>query len=384
MAALQPQQAPAPERGRSVRIRRLVVLLLILLLVGGSYGGYQLGRAASPMNAWDPVWLRAKLNRPLDHTVPNKGFQVAGYYVDYSQSSYDSFRAHAQSLDQVISFSYSLTAAGDVAGKDPTAVLGIAPPAKRILLFDNIDASGNFSGPLARTLLSKPDAQDHAVASVAAKLSSMDAAGAEIDFEDIAPELRPQLTQFMTKLATQLHKDGRTLSIAVPAKMGDNPTSSWSGAFDYAALGSTVDHLMIMAYDEHYRTGDPGPVASLPWVEGVIRYAITVMPTKKIVLGVPLYGYDWGPKGGVAVGDSTAAQLAQKAGAKVEWDAKAGENRLTYTADDGQQHVVYYPDARSLQAKLQLANHYELQGIALWRLGFEQEADWSALPPRAP
>jgi spore germination protein len=391
VAQQQPQPGSQPEkRSRPKRrgIWRLLVWLVVLGLIGGgTYGGYRLGQEIRPVEIWDPVWLRAKLGRPLDHTVARPGLKIAGYYVDYDQDSYLTLRDRSPWLDYVISFSYAITAEGDVVGRDPQELLGISPPAKRILLFSNIDqAAGGFSGAIARSVLTQPAVQEKAIAGIIAKLEALDAAGMELDFEDIAPDLRPQLSAFVAKLTAAVHETGRTVSMAVPAKLSDDPENSWSGAFDYAALGSTVDSLMLMAYDEHYRLGDPGPVASLAWTENVIRYAMTVMPTQKIVLGVPLYGYDWkAPGEGEAFGLHSVAARVNMPGAKVEWVEEVGENKLTYTASDGSQHVAWYPDQRSLAAKRKLAEFYRLQGIALWRLGFETPEEWSVLPDqRAP
>ena len=40
---------------------------------------------------------------------------------------------------------------------------------------------------------------------------------------------------------------------------------------DYTKLAEHADYLMIMSYDEHYETGNPGPIASLGFVEKSIN-----------------------------------------------------------------------------------------------------------------
>ena len=51
-----------------------------------------------------------------------------------------------------------------------------------------------------------------------------------------------------------------------------------------------------MAYDEHWSSSTPGPVASLPWCERVGAYAISTIPVEKLVMGVPFYGRAWQDK----------------------------------------------------------------------------------------
>ena len=50
-----------------------------------------------------------------------------------------------------------------------------------------------------------------------------------------------------------------------------------------------VDYLMIMTYDEHYESGEEGPVASIDFVEKSIIYALDRVDASKIVLGIPFF-----------------------------------------------------------------------------------------------
>lgn len=363
---------PAPGRARPRRGSRLLAALLILIgLSAAAVGGFYVGVASHEVPIWDPLWMRAYLGQPLDTSLPQAGPWVAGYYVDYDQASLRTLEIRAPHLDQVISFSYNVLADGRITGRDPEILRGITSPGKLVLLFLN----DKFSPQVANDLLQSPEARQNAIAGILAKVERFDAAGVQIDFEGVPPARRADLTAFIAELAAALGPRGRTLSMAVPAKTHDNPNNSWNGAFDYEALARHLDYLYIMAYDEHWRGGEPGPVASLPWVEQVVRYAISVMPTSKVLLGVPGYGYDWGPDGGRAFGSKYMVQRLARLGAESQWDPIMGEVVARYT-QDGQTHVVWYPDERSLAAKLRLARLYNLKGIALWRLGFESDEAW--------
>ena len=54
-----------------------------------------------------------------------------------------------------------------------------------------------------------------------------------------------------------------------------------------------ADQVRIMGYNYHWETSAPGPTAPIGWVRGVLSYATRQMPASKVVLGVPLFGYDW-------------------------------------------------------------------------------------------
>ncbi|MGE5590908.1 MAG: glycosyl hydrolase family 18 protein [Bacillota bacterium] len=395
---LQPSPYPPRKRGRSRSRAWLTAVLILILAAGAAFGGYQLGAARTAVPVWDPVWLRGYFDRPVDTSGPGQGFWVAGYWVDYDLESLRTLQQRSPHLDQVIAFSYGFAPDGSLQGKDPYVLRGVVARPKRILLFANL-TDNDFSVDTVRLLLTDPAAQARSQQAMVAKAQEYGAAGIQLDFEGVPKELRSELTSYVRELATATRAQGLTLSMAVPAKVADSPNSDWSGAFDYPALGAILDEMYIMAYDEHYRLGPPGPVASLPWTERVIRYAISVVPTKKIVLGIPGYGYDWttssrptsggeadeGAAGGGAgrtgartVTGRSADRLLSQAQAQVAWDPTMGENVAVYGSAD-QSHTVWFPDQRSLQAKLGLARQYNLKGVALWRLGLEPLTYWEPM-----
>ena len=51
--------------------------------------------------------------------------------------------------------------------------------------------------------------------------------------------------------------------------------------------------MFIMAYDFHHAGSEPGPVAPITDVRRTVEFAIRYVPRRKIIIGVPLYGYDW-------------------------------------------------------------------------------------------
>ncbi|MFZ5817378.1 MAG: glycosyl hydrolase family 18 protein [Bacillota bacterium] len=374
-----PQRAPAPPR----RPRRFLgFMLLLLLLASVGLGGYFLGQRTAPLPLWDELWFRAYTNRPLDRSAPGDGFWVTGYYVDYDRSSLESVKLNAGHMDQVVIFGYGFDRQGNVQGKEQHLVRGITAQAKRILLFGNL-TNGAFDRETAHAILTDRAVQDRAILGILEKADQLGVAGVQIDFENIADGDREAYTAFLRRLKEMLRSRNMSLSIAAAAKTADTRTG-WGGATDYAAIGQIVDHFYIMAYDEHWRGGEPGPVASLGWVEKVIRYATGVMPAQKIILGVPFYGYDWTAEPGKGTGTNKAygaaamARRMEQLGARVIWDPVAGENKATFRTADGDR-IAWYPDERSLDAKLRLAYQYNLKGIAIWRVGFEPDEWWHRL-----
>ena len=49
-----------------------------------------------------------------------------------------------------------------------------------------------------------------------------------------------------------------------------------------------------------------------------------------------------------------------------------------FLTDEGER-IAWYPDERSLDAKLRLAYQYNLKGVAVWRVGLEPDEWWHRL-----
>ncbi|HYF78346.1 MAG TPA: glycosyl hydrolase family 18 protein [Symbiobacteriaceae bacterium] len=371
-----------PGRSRPTWPRWVVAAALIASLGIATAGGFALGKRFAPANLLDPLWLRAYLDRPLDHGGPGAGFWVSGYYVDYDAGSLEVVKTRSTHMDQVVVFGYGFDQEGNLEGKETQLVKGLVAKSKRIILFGNL-TDGGFNEDTAHAILTDPAVQNRAVENLIAKATDLDAGGVQIDFENIPPTDRDAYTAFLKRLKGELQPLGMTLSIAAAAKTSDTRTG-WGGATDYAAIGQIVDQFYIMAYDEHWRGGEPGPVASLTWTEKVVRYATGVMPAQKIVLGVPFYGYEWavnpeeGTKNNKAYSFSTMSRRVGEMGGTAKWDPVSGENVATFKVN-GSDRVAWWPDERSLEAKLKLAYQYNLKGIAAWRLGFEKDDWWEGL-----
>ena len=62
-------------------------------------------------------------------------------------------------------------------------------------------------------------------------------------------------------------------------------------------ISKIADRVLVMAYDQHWSTSKPGPVASLTWCREVAAYASKNIPKSKLIMGLPLYGREWGDQG---------------------------------------------------------------------------------------
>jgi len=198
--------------------------------------------------------------------------------------------------------------------------------------------------------------------------------GVQIDFEVMRVEERSAYLSFLSEIKRKLPKT-KILSVAVPAR-----TRVMDDAFPYASLAKIADRVIIMAYDEHYRAGPPGPVASIGWCKRVCQFAKTKIPAHKLIMGLPLYGRLW-QKEAVARAlkypDTLALWQSEKPMVKRETgEIPYFEFKKTINA------VVYFEDMKSLTEKLSLYQQQGITGVGFWRMGQGPSALWTLLAIR--
>jgi spore germination protein len=296
---------------------------------------------------------------------------VLGYFYDAPNDPHAVafLKPYLPVLSGIIPFWYTIAANGAVSGQANPAVIDLAVTHHlyTFALVTNMDGASVFS-----PLLASPAAESRAIDNMLALVEVNGFDGINLDFEGIAPGDRSRFTDFVRRLSRVFHAHGYYVTLSVPAETADNPSDSWTGAYDYPALGRYVDLMIVMAYDQHNENSAPGPVASTAWVTAVLKYAVSVVPASKLILGIPGYGYDWSPGGNQALSWYQAEQLAHQFG-------KSGANGHFVYMSGGQVHTVYFENTATFLQKMHLVTGFEIRGLALWRLGIEDPKIWGYL-----
>jgi spore germination protein len=113
-------------------------------------------------------------------------------------------------------------------------------------------------------------------------------------------------------------------------------------------------------------------------VERVINYAMKYFPPSKIIIGIAGYGYDWSSFSGKAKNYNAIHSMVNKHKIVPKWHSVYRVPYFTYKSW-GVKHEVWYENSHSTAAKLSLIRKYDLRGVALWRLGYEDPAIWKVI-----
>jgi len=192
--------------------------------------------------------------------------------------------------------------------------------------------------------------------------------GLQIDFEYVPQRDGEVFLSFLAELRAGLGQ--KFFSIALPART--RPLQN--DVYDYARIKPLVDRILVMAYDEHWSTSEPGPIASMGWCQRVAKYAIDTIGPEKLIMGLPFYGRSWGninPNRAYIYSGIEVIILEQKI---EKPDREYGIPTFKY--ETPLSVTVYYEDEYSLSARLEMYKKLGVTRAGFWRLGQETQAFW--------
>ncbi|APH06757.1 glycosyl hydrolase family 18 protein [Bacillus weihaiensis] len=242
-----------------------------------------------------------------------------------------------------------------------------------------------FSDELGRIILTNTEIQNKLLDNIVKTAKKYGFRDIHFDMEYLRPQDREAYNQFLRKAKQRFSKEGWLLSTALAPKTSADQKGRWYEAHDYKAHGEIVDFVVIMTYEWGYSAGPPLAVSPIGPVREVLEYAISEMPSRKIMMGQNLYGYDWtlpfvpGGQYAKAVSPQQAIQLASNNNVAIQYDQKSQAPHFNYTDENGKEHKVWFEDARSIQAKFDLIKELDLRGISYWKLGLAFPQNWLLL-----
>ncbi|MGM0847350.1 MAG: LysM peptidoglycan-binding domain-containing protein [Bacillota bacterium] len=240
---------------------------------------------------------------------------------------------------------------------------------------------GQFSDEVGRILLNDQNIQNKFLDNVVATAKKYGFRDIHFDFEYLRPEDREAYNQLLRKAKARFSQEGWLLSTALAPKTSADQKGKWYEAHDYKAHGEIVDFVVIMTYEWGYSGGPAMAVSPIGPVREVLEYAISEMPASKIMMGQNLYGYDWTlpyEQGDVAkaVSPQRAIEIAAENNVPIQYDTEAQAPFFTYQDGEGNQHEVWFEDARSIQAKFDMMKELGLRGMSYWKLGLPFPQNW--------
>ena len=311
----------------------------------------------------------------VNNTMPC-GIRSA-FYITWNENSFVSLQRNIHKLNLVIPEWMFIDPKTDtlITTIDPrgyavmkTAGVNIMP-----MLSNFFPGDKDFHGESVHAIITDRQKRERLIRSVIAVLEKNQFQGINVDFEDLKEKTDEGFIAFQKELYERLHAKGFLVTQDVVPFNED---------YDYKALSAHNDYIFIMAYDEFSAGTKPGPIAEQKWIEAAVDGAVKKIPSEKIILGLGAYGYDWpkmdepDPKEVNVLTYQTALSTAKDVQAHIDFDDDSYNLHFSYADDEGIPHEVFFTDAATTFNAMRFATESQLGGVALWRLGSEDDRTW--------
>lgn len=261
----------------------------------------------------------------------------------------------------------------------------------------------SFNRSYSEAVLTNSDTADRIVQEIVDMVQQYGIDGLNIDFENLSPELKDPYSIFVEKAVAALHAVNVDVSVDITKKISTTN-------YDRTRLAQAVDYVMLMSYDEHWSSCNyNGPVASIGWVEDAVNITLEEVPKEKLLLGIPLYAYDWALNPNVENPDpnnmdhydrpsrcrafymdelqtlETEGRAVLKNGNELVvktwltepvWLDSTGTMYMKFIDTADSIHEIWYENPQSIGLKLDLIDKYNLAGACSWQYVFANDAIW--------
>ena len=318
--------------------------------------------------------MRAPVVKPAPAERREKPLTI-GFYANWDDGAFASLRNNIQNLDWVVAnWLYLLGDEMELEVRLDDKALELIrhqKPGTTILAMIQNSTKYEWNGAGLARLLADPAKRKARIDGIVKFVETNGLQGVTVDFEQFPDTAHRDVLTFIAELREAFKPHHWLVTVAAPF---DDP--SWN----YKAYAKLCDFLILMGYDEHWASGDPGPVASQAWFSTRLARRMQDLDPARTVVAVGNYGYDWteGRKG-VDITFQEIMLIARDVKSTIEFDADMLNPRYSY-ADGGRTHRVWFLDAVTAYNHLRAADRYRPAGYALWRLGAEDPSIWSVLP----
>ena len=299
------------------------------------------------------------------------------FYVNDDPDSYASLQQHAAQITHVCpEWMTVIDGMGDLQIDSDSRVSKLAATKGITLMPLLTNLVGDTWQPEAIENLAHgpPKRQDRFIQDVLGVLRNAKAAGVVVDWQQIDPAYKKDLTAFIDKFADALHDDNKELWLCVqPGQELDY--------IDIDALSDNIDRFVAMLFDETSETDPPGPLASRSWFEGWLHVLLEGSDAKQWIIAIGSYGYDWPIGGKKAELISFSEAMSRANDAEIESVDVQGPSYSPYFyfEDEDAEHGVWFLDAVTFLNQLREVRDEKAGGFAVYRLGSEDPAIWDAL-----
>lgn len=279
---------------------------------------------------------------------------------------------------------YTATRGGNIITYlDDTQIVKIAKEygVMPLLLLTTLTVRGEANIGIEFDLLLNEDFQNTYIENLLNIIRQKGYQGVNISFQYISVSNIYLYNAFFTLISNRLNSEGYYVFVTInPNIDNDNGTVNFERV-DYSILNEFAQNIIFMNYQWAININPPAPISSIYNMDVFINYVTGFISPDKIIIGIPTIGYDWelpffpGFSSINSISFDGAINLAREHNAIIQFDEISQTPYYIYY-DNQVQHVVWFIDARSINALLDLVVKYNLHGAGIWNITLYNPQLW--------
>jgi spore germination protein len=320
----------------------------------------------------------------INYIKDNEAIEVNGYAFSYI--NVETLRKTLPLLTYITILGYQMTATGDITVPNDTLAIEIAREygVVPLMMCSTINVQGVGEYETSHILFTDKSIQENYINNIIQVLKDHNLSGINFGCQFVLKEDLQNYINLMAEVKLRLQKEGYLVFITlIPSTFGFVPDSDNDSTYFYQ-IGQIADRVILISYQWACSNIPLVEQTTVKFLDKYVQYAITQIPSNKILLGITRVGYDWKAPytdtncNATLLTNTSALDSAYNLGVDILFDEETQTPYFYYTSG-GIEHFVWFKDAKTIISILDLINKYHLRGISVWSIMDFGPATWTVI-----
>jgi spore germination protein len=295
------------------------------------------------------------------------------------------------SLTYMSVFNYTTIEKGEIVEyQDDTEIIKVAKDYGVIplMMLTTLTPSGAANIETAYSILLNEEYQEETINNFIEIIKRKGYQGINIIFSYLNEENQLLYQSFVQRIYDRIQSEGFLFFITINFNMQIVETKLQLEQIDYGNLSRLANGLIFVKFKFGFDYGPPDPVTNLTNIRILIDYAATNTSLDKLSIGIQAIGYDWqlpyipNKSSATSLSIDAVLRLADHVGTTIQFDDVSQTPYFYYnqfTFDYPFQHIVWFIDARTINAVNNLIIEYNLNGAGVWNIMIYNAQLWTII-----
>ncbi len=279
---------------------------------------------------------------------------------------------------------YTASREGEIISYDDDSLIieitksyGVMP----LLLLTTLTITGGANITIEYDLLLNQSFQNKYIENLLSILRGKGYKGVNLSFQYVDITNINLYNSFFTLVTERLNSEGYLVFVTIDPSISNVGESVSFEKVDYSIINQLSQNIIFMNYQWATNINPPAPISSIHNLDEFLKYVNAFIPPDKIIIGIPTIGYEWelpflpGLSNINVLSYDSAVNLARVHNVAIEFDSLSQTPYFIYNYNNTQ-HIVWFIDARTINALLDLVIKYNLHGSGIWNITLYNPQLW--------